>query len=186
MRLRMSKVNIEPGEVVLADLNPTRSSTLKPVLWLLILTAGCFAILGVLDQWLDACARYYFGGEVNPPVVLYSLIDPNADKAIGVAVWARRITLIVTLLLSWRLCFRYLLFRSRSRLIITDRRMITASGHVRSRVMEVPMEQIVHAQARRSTIDVYVSGMRTPMRLTDVPYPKRVVKMLRRWGGHYS
>lgn len=182
----MRKVNIGRGEVVLADLNPSRRSTFGPVLWLLILTAGCFAILGVLDQFLDARARFHLGAELDLPVLLDGLVDPAVDRTIGIAVWARRVTVIIAVLLSWRLCFRHLVYRNRCRMVVTNQRMVVASGHVRSQVTEIPMARIAFAQAHRSTVNVHVHGMGRPLRLADVPHAKAVAKMLNARGGHYS
>src|SRR5699024_12369803 len=81
--------------------------------------------------------------------------------------------------LAWRRCGRQMIFRARSRMMLTNERLITATGHWRSQTAQVPLEYIVDARAKGSTVSVFVMGTRNPIVLRDVPYAKRFVRLIR-------
>ena len=86
---------------------------------------------------------------------------------------------------------RHLIFRARSRMLLTDRRLITATGHLRSRIGQIPLANVVDCRSHRGDVAVYVAGARVPLVLHSVPYTRKFERLLksqlRRVGpGNYS
>lgn len=172
----MAKIRFDRGEMILAELSPSRRSIIFPVLELILVTGGVWLLIGLLDAHLAALATAavgYVPGDVGDIPGL-----PGVDVSAIAALWARRVLLVIWVWLAWRRCIRHLLFRQRSRIILTDRRLITASGDWRSRVIELPVSQIAEVAHSGSTVSVWIRGYREPMRLTDVPYADELTRMI--------
>jgi hypothetical protein len=172
----MPKVRFERGEVILAELSPSRRSVIFPVLELILATGVVWLLIGLLDAHLTDEAVRVAGYVPDNLAEVPGL--PGAAGTATAALWGRRVLLIVWVWIAWRRCIRYLLFRQRSRIILTDRRLVTASGDWRSRVVEIPLDQIVEVRQRGSTVNVWTRGYRVPVRLADVPYAADVAAMV--------
>ena len=167
----MSKITFDPGEQVLAELSPARRSMFFPVLRLLLWTGLFWMGIGALDQY----------------VATNALDAPSVEAFLGL----RRGLLLLWLIVCWRRCVRHLIFRARSRMLLTDRRLITATGHVRSRIGQIPLANVVDCRSHRGDVAVYVAGARVPLVLHSVPYTRKFERLLksqlRRVGpGNYS
>lgn len=149
----MAKVTFDPHEVLLAELSPSRRSVFFPVLELLLVTGIIWMGIGFLDS-----------GD-------FSLPQPQD-------MWVRRILLLLWVWLAWRRCIKHLIFRSRSRMVLTDQRLITATGHLRSQIAQIPLANIVDARAQGGDVAVYVAGARVPIILHSVPQAKKFVRIL--------
>lgn len=167
----MSKITFDPGEQVLAELSPARRSMFFPVLRLMLWTGLFWMGIGVLDQYLATNA----------------LDAPTVEAFL----WLRWGLLVAWLWVCWRRCVRHLIFRARSRMLLTDRRLITATGHLRSRIGQIPLANVVDCRSHRGDVAVYVAGARVPLVLHSVPYTRKFERLLksqlRRVGsGNYS
>lgn len=178
----MPKIRFDPDEEVLAELSPTRRSTLFPVLELAVITAVVWLGVGAIDAYLGSLAVTWTGGIPGNIADVPHLVEQAGGTDAGTAtaaLWGRRLLLVLWVWLAWRRCLRHLLFRSRSRMILTDRRLITATGHMRSHIGEVPLGQIVDAGHHGSDVRVFLRGGGRPLVLHDVPYARRFTRMLR-------
>lgn len=155
----MSKITFDPGEQVLAELSPARRSMFFPVLRLMLWTGLFWMGIGVLDQYLATNA----------------LDAPTVEAFL----WLRRGLLVAWLWVCWRRCVRHLIFRARSRMLLTDRRLITATGHLRSRIGQIPLANVVDCRSHRGDVAVYVAGARVPLVLHSVPYTRKFERLLR-------
>ncbi|MGO1948733.1 MAG: hypothetical protein ACTH1D_03815 [Mycobacteriaceae bacterium] len=175
----MPKIRFARDEEVLAELSPSRRSTLYPVLEFVVITGIVWLGIGLVDAYLaDLATRWQ--GFVPPNIAeVPDLVGSEDSGTATAAVWGRRLLLVVWVWLSWRRCVRHLLFRSRSRMILTDRRLVTATGHMRSQVGEVPMAQVVDVRHKGSDVAVYLRGGGRPLVLRDVPYAKRFTRLVR-------
>lgn len=174
--MAFGKITIEPGEKVLAELSPNRRSLTFPVLELLLITGVVWILIGMLDHYLDTEAARQLGYSLTVPSHLANVID---DPAYQAAQWGRRGLILLWLFLAWRRCGRQMIYRTRSRMLLTTERLITASGHWRSHTAQVPLSYIVDARAKGSTVSVFVMGTRNPIVLQDVPFAKRFVRLIR-------
>ncbi|MEJ6549416.1 hypothetical protein PQI66_07660 [Corynebacterium sp. USCH3] len=174
----MPKINFAPDEEVLAELSPSRRSTLFPVLEMVVLTGIVWLVVGLLDSYLGGLATTWAGYVPDNVAEVPQLVgDADAGTATA-ALWARRLVLVLWVWLSWRRCLRHLLFRTRSRMILTDSRLITATGHMRSHVGEVPLAQIVDVRTHKSEVRVFLRGGGRPLVLRDVPFTKKFARLL--------
>ncbi|WP_311488674.1 hypothetical protein [uncultured Corynebacterium sp.] len=174
--MAFGKITFEPGEQILAELCPNRRSLLFPVLELLLITGVTWALIGLIDHYLDAEALRLLGYSLPVP----SQLAMHVGEPLYVAAqWGRRALVVLWLFLAWRRCGRQMIFRARSRMMLTNERLITATGHWRSQTAQVPLEYIVDARAKGSTVSVFVMGTRNPIVLRDVPYAKRFVRLIR-------
>lgn len=64
-------------------------------------------------------------------------------------------------------------------MVLTDQRLITATGHWRSDIAQVPLAHIVDARQRGQEVSVYVVGARMPVVLRQVPHARKFTKLLR-------
>ncbi|MBC2682129.1 hypothetical protein [Corynebacterium anserum] len=174
----MAKVSFAPHESLLADVSPHRRSVLFPVLEFIVITGLVWLGIGLIDAYFDKVAVAHFGVAYTPPSLVAKLL-PH-DQTLMVLTWLRRLLLIAWAWLAWTRCIRHLIFRSRTRMVLTDRRLITASGHVRSEICEVPLEHIVDARHRGSDVAVYTIGARLPLVLHNVPQAKKFARLLRK------
>ncbi len=172
----LRKIEFAPDEVILAELIPTRRSVFFPLLELLLITGVIWFGIGALDHYLDQVAVQQLGRTLPHPT---DVMEQVSDQVGEMAVWARRGLLLLWVWLAWRRCIRHLVFRARSRVVLTDHRLITATGHIRSYISQVPLQHIVDARSRGSDVAVYVIGTRHPMMLRDVPYAKRFTRLIR-------
>ena len=172
----MPKIRFDRGEVILAELSPSRRSVLFPVLELILATGVVWLLIGLLDTYLVDAAVDAAG--VAPDRLTDIPAVPGVDAAVTAALWVRRLLLVLWVIVAWRRCLRHLVFRQRSRMILTDRRLITASGQWRSRITEIPLDQVVEVSQHRGTVSVWARGYRAPVRLTDVPYAAQFAAML--------
>ena len=171
----MPKIRFARDEQILAELSPTRRSVVMPVIELVLVTGIAWLGVGLLDAHLAHLAENALGyvpGRISDVPRLVQ--DASATPTL----WARRILLVAWVWLAWRRCGRFLLYRQRSRMILTDRRLITATGHMRSRIGEIPLDQIVEVTQRGTTVDVWPRGGGRPLRLTDVPFAARFARMV--------
>lgn len=172
----MSKIRFGAGEVILADLSPSRRSVVFPVLELILVTGVLWLGVGALDAHLATVAVTAAG---YVPENLGTVPDlPGAAGTALPALWGRRVLLVLWVWAAWRRCVRQLVFRHRSRIILTDRRLITASGAWRSTVGEIPLTEIVDVRHRGGTVQVWTRGYRVPLRLPDVPWAGEFAAML--------
>ncbi|WP_297005061.1 PH domain-containing protein [uncultured Corynebacterium sp.] len=172
----MAKVHFDLGEVVLAELSPSRRSVIFPVLELILATGIVWLLIGLLDAHLaDEAVRVV--GHVPDNLAVVPGLDGVAGTT-SAALWGRRLLLLVWVWAAWRRCLRHLVFRQRSRIILTDRRLVTASGDWRSRVLDIPLDQVTEVRQRGGTVSVWTRGSRVPVRLTDVPYAADVAAMV--------
>lgn len=176
----LKRVSFAPGEQILAELIPTRRSVLFPVLELLVITGLVWMGIGAIDRFFDVLAVRVTGDVIRPATLTPASL--NNPVALG-ALWARRGLLVLWVVLAWRRCIRHLLFRRRSRLVLTTHRLVTATGHVRSRLTEVPLPAVVDARRRGSSVSVYVEGSRQPLVLKHVPQSKRFTQLLQQHAG---
>lgn len=174
--MAFGKITFEPGEEILAELSPNRRSLLFPVIELLLITGVIWVLIGLIDNYFDSEALYHLGYALPVPSQLPNLID---DPTYLVAQWGRRGLVVLWIFLAWRRCGKQMVFRARSRMVLTNERLITATGHWRSQTAQVPLEYIVDARAKGSTVSVYVMGTRNPIVLRDVPFAKRFVRLIR-------
>ena len=174
----MAKVTFAPDEAVLADLSPQRSSVLFPVLELVIITALLWMGVGLIDAHFDTVARNTFGTVYAPPSAVVAMLPQ--DQTLVVLLWLRRFLLVAWVWMAWRRCIKHLLFRARARMILTNQRLITMTGHLRSEVGEVPLRHIVDARHRGSDVAVYTMGARLPMVMHNVPHSRKFVRLLRK------
>lgn len=172
----MSKVVFDPDEPVLAELSPTRRSVIFPVLELLLITGLIWLGIGGIDRYFASVAMTNVGYEFTPlSDVRFYVNDPLLTPML----WLRRGLVVLWLWLAWRRCIRHLIYRARSRMVLTDRRLITASGHVRSRIAEIPMYAIMDARSTGSTVSIFVVGQRMPVVLQSVPQAKKFARLVR-------
>lgn len=155
----MAKLSFAPEETLLADLSPQRSTMAYPVLELILITGVIWLGIGALDAYISTAA----GNEL--PVLR----------------WLRISLLVAWIVFAWRRCIRHLLFRHRSRMMLTNQRLITASGHLRSQIAEVPLAHIVDARNRGSQVWIYTMGARVPLVMHNVPKAKKFVRLLRQY-----
>ncbi|WP_312977924.1 hypothetical protein [Corynebacterium sp.] len=174
----MPKINFAPDEEVLAELSPSRRSTLFPVLELVVITGVVWLAVGLLDSYLGSLATTWVGYVPDNIADVPRLVGESDTATATAAVWGRRIVLVAWVWLSWRRCLRHLLFRTRSRMILTDSRLITATGHMRSHIGEVPLAQIVDVRVHKSEVRVFLRGGGRPLVLRDVPYAKRFARLV--------
>lgn len=172
----MSKVRFEPGEVVLAELSPSRRSAFFPILRLVLITGLIWMAIGLIDGHLASEATRLLGYEPNPLTMVGEL---TRNDALISLVWGRRALLVLWVILAWRQCIRHLIYRQRSRMVLTDQRLITATGHWRSDIAQVPLAHIVDARQRGQEVSVYVVGARMPVVLRQVPHARKFTKLLR-------
>lgn len=171
----MAQIDFDRDEVILAELSPSRRSLLFPVLELLLITGLIWLAVGLIDAHFIAVATNAFGYHFAPPSAVTQQLD-NAELI--PLLWLRRGLLVLWVILAWRRCIRHMVYRHRSRMILTDRRLITASGHLRSQVTSIPMHHIVDAWHKGGKVNVYVAGARLPYQLDYVPQAKRLTKMI--------
>lgn len=171
----MPKIRFAHDEQILAELSPTRRSVVMPVIQLVLLTGLAWLGVGLLDAHLAHIAETTLG---YAPENLTSVPDLVDDSGAVATLWGRRLLLLAWVWLAWRRCGRFLLYRQRSRMILTDRRLITATGHLRSRIGEIPLDQIAEVTRRGTTVDLWPRGGGRPLRLTDVPYAARFARMV--------
>lgn len=172
----MPKIRFDRGEVILAELSPSRRSVIFPVLELILATGVVWLLIGLLDAHLaDEAVRV--AGHVPDNLAEVPGFAGVAGSA-SAALWGRRVLLVVWVWVAWRRCVRHLVFRQRSRIILTDRRLVTASGDWRSRVMDIPLDEVTEVRQRGSTVNVWTRGSRVPVRLADVPYAADVAAMV--------
>jgi hypothetical protein len=169
------KIRFAPDERILAELSPTRRSTVMPLVELVLLTGIAWLGIGLLDAHLAHIAETTLG---YVPENITRVPELVADGGATATLWGRRLLLLAWLWLAWRRCGRFLLYRQRSRMILTDRRLITATGHLRSRIGEIPLDQIGDVTRRGTTVDVWPRGGGRPLRLTDVPFAARFTRMV--------
>lgn len=171
------KIRFDQGEVILAELSPSRRSVVFPVLELILATGVVWLLIGLLDAHLASVATAAVG---QVPGNLGEVPDlPGVGGSATAALRGRRVLLVVWAWIAWRRCVRHLVFRQRSRIILTDRRLITASGDWRSRVAEIPWSEVTEVRQRGSTVNVWTRGYRAPFRLVDVPYAGEVAAMVK-------
>ncbi|MDN5581768.1 MAG: PH domain-containing protein [Corynebacterium sp.] len=175
----MPKIQFAPDEQVFAELSPSRRSTLFPVLELIVITGLVWMVVGLLDSYLGGLATTWVGYVPDNIGDVPLLVGESDASTATAALWARRALLVLWVWLAWRRCLRHLLFRHRSRMMLTDRRLITATGHLRSQVGEVPLGQIVDVSAHKSEVRVFLRGGGRPLVLRDVPYARRFARMVR-------
>lgn len=174
----MPKVTCEPDEFVLADFSPKRSSLFFPVIELLLISGVIFLGIGAIDAYFDSVARSTFGTTYASALQITAMLPE--DQTVLALLWARRALVVLWLWLAWRRCIRHVVYRSRSRMMLTSQRLITATGHVvRSEISEIPLRHIVDARHRGSEVAVYTMGARVPILLHNVPQAKRFVRVLR-------
>lgn len=173
----MAKVSFAPDESLLADLSPNRNSVLFPVLELIIITGLVWLGIGLIDAHFDRVARATFGVVYAPPSLVATMLPQ--DQTLLVLVWLRRLVLVAWAWLAWSRCIRHLVFRARARMMLTDQRLITATGHLRSEISEVPLAHVVDARHRGSDVAVYTMGARLPIVLHNVPQAKKFTRLLR-------
>ncbi|WP_291479998.1 PH domain-containing protein [Corynebacterium sp.] len=178
MNRTVPKITFAPDEEVLAELSPSRRSTLFPVLELVVITGLVWLAVGMLDSYLAELATTWVGYVPGNIGDVPALVGDSDSTAATAALWARRAVLLAWAWLSWRRCLRHLLFRTRSRMILTDSRLITATGHMRSRIGEVPLSQIVDVGVHKSEVRVFLRGGGRPLVLRDVPYARRFARLL--------
>lgn len=172
----MPKIRFDDGEVILAELSPSRKSLIFPVLELILATGVAWLLIGLVDAHLAMVATNAIG---TVPDNLGTVPDlPEVDATALPALWGRRLILIGWVWIAWRRCLRPMLFRQRSRIILSDRRLITATGNWRSRVMEIPLDQLVEVDQNGGTITVWTRGHHAPCQLLDVPNAAQVAEML--------
>ncbi|HIW92201.1 MAG TPA: hypothetical protein H9870_11135 [Candidatus Corynebacterium avicola] len=175
----MPKIRFDPDEEVLAELSPSRRSTMFPVLEFVVITGVVWLGIGLLDAYLANVATQWLGYVPEKVTTVPDLIEGQDVGGATAAVWGRRALLVAWAWLSWRRCLRHLLFRFRSRMILTDRRLVTATGHLRSQIGEVPLSHIAEVRHRGSDVSVYLRGGGRPLVLRDVPFTKKFAKLLR-------
>lgn len=177
----MSKVTLAPDEYVLAELSPSRRSVIFPVLELVLITGVVWMLIGLVDAYFLRLASTQLGYELTPPSAVVPLVDDALAPAL---VWARWALLLGWVVLVWRRCVRHLVFRHRSRMLLTNQRLITATGHLRSTIAQVPLHSVVDARTQGAgTVAVYVLGARVPVVLRSVPHAKRFTRLLREHAG---
>ena len=148
----MPKIRFDPDEEVLAELSPSRKSTVFPVLEFVVITGVVWLGVGLVDSYLADLARQWLGYVPESIASVPDLVGEQDAGAATAALWGRRALLVAWVWLSWRRCLRHLLFRSRSRMILTDRRLVTATGHMRSQIGEVPLSHIVDVRHQGSDV----------------------------------
>lgn len=173
----MAKVTFAPDEALLADLSPNRSSVLFPVLELVVITGLVWLGVGLIDAHFDSVARNTFGAVYAPPSAIVAMLPQ--DQTLTALLWLRRLLLVAWVWMAWSRCIKHLLFRARARMMLTNQRLITMTGHLRSEVGEVPLRHIVDARHRGSDVAVYTMGARLPMVMHNVPQAKKFVRLLR-------
>ncbi|MCX2162225.1 MULTISPECIES: hypothetical protein [Corynebacterium] len=178
----MAKVRFEPDEVILAELSPSRRSAFFPIVELILITGLIWMAIGLIDGHLASQSVQILGFEPNP---LTRAGDLTQNDTLISLVWGRRALLVLWVILAWRRCIRHLVFRQRSRMVLTDQRLITATGHLRSEIAQVPLGHIVDARHRGQEVSVYVAGTRMPVVLRQVPYAKKFTKLLRNQIGQF-
>ncbi|KAB3522951.1 hypothetical protein GC425_03680 [Corynebacterium sp. zg254] len=171
----MTKISFDPDERVLAELSPSRRSLLFPVLEMLLITGLIWLCIGLIDDHFIKVSTLAFGYHMSPPSAVVNFLD---NPELVPLLWTRRGLLVLWVWLAWRRCIKDMIYRHRARIIVTDRRVIVASGHLRSRIDTIPMHQIVDARARGSKLDIYIVGARMPYHLVDVPHAKRITTMI--------
>lgn len=178
----MAKVRFEPNEVVLAELSPSRRAAFFPIVELVLITGLIWMAIGMIDGHLAGEAVKFLGYEPHP---LTKAGELTRDDTLISLVWGRRALLVLWAILAWRRCIRHLIYRQRSRMVLTDQRLITATGHLRSHIAQVPLAHIVDARQRGQEVSVYVAGTRMPVVLRQVPHAKKFTKLLRAEIGQY-
>lgn len=173
----MPKVSFEPDEALLADLSPKRRSVLFPVLELIVITGLVWLGIGAIDAHFDSVARATFGTVYSPSSYVSTMLPQ--DQTLVALLWARRLLLVAWVWMAWRRCIRHLVFRARSRMMLTNQRLITATGHLRSDIAQIPLGHVVDARHRGSDVAVYTMGARLPIVLHNVPKAKKFVRLLR-------
>ena len=173
----MAKLTIDPQEHLLADLSPQRRSVIFPVLELIIITGLAWLLVGLIDAHFDSVARSTFGTIYSPQTQIVAMLPE--DQTLMVLLWLRRAVVVAWVVLSWTRCIRHLVFRSRSRMMLTDERLITATGHWRSEIAQIPLAHIVDARHRGSDVALYTMGARMPVVLHNVPKAKKFVRLLK-------
>lgn len=171
----MAQIDFDPDEVILAELSPSRRSVLFPVLELLLISGLIWLGIGLIDAHFISVATANFGYHFAPPSAVTQQL-PNTE--LEALLWLRRGLLVLWVVLAWRRCIRHIVYRHRSRMILTDRRLITASGHMRSQITSIPLHQIVDARQRGGRVNVYIVGARMPYQLDYVPQAKKLAKMI--------
>lgn len=172
----MTKIRFDDDEVILAELSPSRRSIVFPVLELILVTGVVWLLIGLIDAYLADQALATTGVVPGNPGEVADL--PGVSGTASAAVWGRRFLLVLWVWAAWRRCLRHLIRRQRSRIILTDRRLVTASGDWRSRVTDIPLAQVAEVRQRGRTVTVWVRGQYRPFRLTDVPFAATVTDML--------
>lgn len=174
----MPKIRFSPDEEVLAELSPSRRSTVFPVLELMVITAVVWLAVGLIDSYLGGLAVNWVGYVPGNIGAVPQFLDGSDATMATAALWGRRLLLVAWVWLSWRRCLRHLLFRARSRMILTDRRLITATGHLRSHIGEVPLAQVADVSVRGTDVRVFLRGGGQPVLLRDVPHARRFGRMV--------
>lgn len=174
--MAFGKITFDPEEDILAELSPRRGSLFFPVLELLLITAVVWILVGLIDGYFDSEAMVRLGYKLNPPSELASSFPEPVYEGM---LWLRRGLLVLWVWLAWRRCIRHMIFRTRSRILLTNERLITVSGHWRSHTAQVPLYNVVDARSKGSKVQLFTMGARNPIVLTDVPYSKRFVRLIR-------
>src|SRR5699024_2179860 len=123
--MAFGKITFEPGERILAELCPNRRSLLFPVLELLLITGVTWALIGLIDHFLDAEALRLLGYSLPVPSQLALHVN---DPLYLTAQWGRRALVVLWLFLAWRRCGRQMIFRARSRMMLTNERRCRPPG----------------------------------------------------------
>jgi hypothetical protein len=175
----MPRIRFAPDEEVLAELSPSRKSTLFPVLEFAVITGIVWLGIGLIDSYLADLSQQWQGYVPSNIADVPDLVGESDTTMATAAVWGRRALLVAWVWLSWRRCLRHLLFRTRSRMILTDRRLLTATGHLRSHIGEVPLAQVADVRHQGSDVTVYLRGGGRPLVLRDVPYTRKFARLMR-------
>ena len=175
----MARINFAPDEVILAELSPSRRSLLFPVLELILITGLVWLAIGLIDGHFVSVAMDNYGYYFSPPSAVTHQAEFLGRPELMPLLWLRRGLLVLWLVLAWRRCGRYMLYRSRSRMILTNHRLITATGHLRSEITSIPTHQIMDARSRGGKVDVFIAGARLPYHMENVPHAKRFTRMIR-------
>ena len=121
---------------MLAELSPSRRAAFFPIVELVLITGLIWMAIGLIDGHLAGEAVKLLGYEPHP---LTKAGELTRDDTLISLVWGRRALLVLWVILAWRRCIRHLIYRQRSRMVLTDQRLITATGHLRSHIAQVPL-----------------------------------------------
>ena len=173
----MATIRMYEGERLLADVSPSRSTVVFPVLEMLLITGLAWLAVGWIDSQAAARAVDLLGYELYPPSALVAAF-PN-DRWAQIYLWGHRLVLVLWAIGLWRRGIRHMIFRQRSRMVLTTQRLVTASGGWRSRTGEVPLAHVVDARRKGSSVAVYLRTSSVPVVLRNVPASKQFTHLLR-------